>query len=72
MNNLKEYLQSFKTNKYILKTEKISQDENAISMLSVLINGGKNLLIAPPSTGKTYSMFKLIEKGYKIIFLTHT
>lgn len=72
MNNLKEYLQSFKTNKYILKTDKISQDENAMAMLSVLINGGKNLLIAPPSTGKTYSMFKLIEKGYKIIFLTHT
>lgn len=72
MNSLKEYLQSFKINKYILKTEKISQDENAISMLSVLINGGKNLLIAPPSTGKTYSMFKLVEKGYKIIFLTHT
>lgn len=72
MNNLKQYLQSFKSNKYTLFTDKISQDENAISMLSVLINGGKNLLIAPPSTGKTYSMFKLVEKGYKIIFLTHT
>lgn len=72
MSSLKEYLQSFKVNKYTLKNDKISQDDNIVSMLSVLVNGGKNLLIAPPSTGKTYSMFKLVEKGYKIIFLTHT
>lgn len=72
MSSLKEYLQSFKVNKYILKNDKISQDDNIVSMLSVLVNEGKNLLIAPPSTGKTYSMFKLVEKGYKIIFLTHT
>lgn len=70
---IQKYLETFKTNTYELKTEKISQDETALTLVENLINTrGKKLLIAPPSTGKTYSMFKLVEKGYKIIFLTHT